>query len=152
MIFRALLGVWLPRFHFNEAVFVNFAELTLYFTNLINMEYSMMTLQYARKFEEYRAVADPAKRREILDQIPLPTTHRFSPKNPSSPDYDQDRAHLSAADAIRYRRIPGLVLPVEVEPAASGALTPASAQIATEISRRKASARRWAYGFFRATT
>ena len=151
MIFRALLGVWLPRFHFNEAVFVNFAELTLYFTNLINMDYSMTILQYARKFEEYRAVADPAKRREILDQIPLPTIHRFSPKNPSCSDYDQDRVHLSATDAIRYKRIFGLVSSVKFEHAAAGALTPASAQIVTKISWRKASAQRWERGFFRTT-
>ena len=109
----------------------------------------MAILQYARKFEEYRAAVGPLKRREILDRIPLPTNHRYSPKNPSSSDYDQDRAHLSAADAIRYKRIPVLVSAAKVDPPAAGAHNPASAKIATEISRRVPPPNDGRRGFFR---
>ena len=87
----------------------------------------MVIFQYARMFGEYHAVAGPVNRREVLGQIPLPTTIRFLPENPPSPDCDKDRAHLSPADAIRYKRISGLAPAVEVEPPATGACSGCSA-------------------------
>ena len=94
----------------------------------------MTISQYARKFEEHHEAAWPANRREVIDRIPLPPNHRFSPKNPPTSDYDQDRVRLSATDAIRYKGIFGPVASLKVEPSASGANTPESAQIVTKIS------------------
>ena len=54
------------------------------------MEYRVAISQNAAKLDEYRAVAGPAKRRGILDEIPIPRANHFPSKNPPSPDYDQD--------------------------------------------------------------
>ena len=76
-----------------EVAFVQFAEINAppHLTILINKtEYRMAILQYAGKFDEYREVAGPDKRRGILDEIPIPRTRRSPSKNPPPPDYDKD--------------------------------------------------------------
>ena len=107
------------------------------------MEYIAAIPQNAVKFGEYRAVSGPAKRRGILDEIPIPRPNRRPYKNPPSPDYDQDRLLLSAADTSQLTRISRLFSAEKVEPPpAPGALSADSAQIVTEISWQNASARR----------
>ena len=142
------LGAAFSRFYASIVLFAAFNALTFRPRFLLTTDtYSMTISQYARQFEEYHEAVGPANRREITDRIPLPPNHRFSPKNPSSADYDQDRVPLSATEAIRYKRIFPLVDSVKVEPSAAGANTPASAQIVAKISWWNSSAQHWDTGF-----
>ena len=76
---------------------------------------------------------------------------RFCPKSRTDPNLDQDRLHLSATDACRYKRVFGLVAHMKAEAASAGTTTPASFQIILKLFWWAATNARWEHGYFRTT-